>query len=216
MSFAVLVLGIHRSGSSLTAGVLHRLGINMGPRLLGPDAWNVRGHYEDIDFLHLNDQVIRDWRRPSPLLLDKQKEMYAKLVQSRAKESIFWGIKDPRFCFTAEYLIPLFNQEDVKWGFVVCDRDFEASVASLRKREGWRFFTRARDIQRRYLRARDRVLRSNPSVPCLHVPFEQMVADPTSEIATLLSWLNSWSGFFPTGPQRQSARSFVDPSLRHF
>lgn len=36
MGGLVAVLGMHRSGTSMVAGILHILGVNMGERLRGP------------------------------------------------------------------------------------------------------------------------------------------------------------------------------------
>jgi hypothetical protein len=45
----VIVLSMHRSGSSLTAHLLQRLGMSLGPfELLGPEQGNPHGHFEPL------------------------------------------------------------------------------------------------------------------------------------------------------------------------
>ena len=50
----VVVLGMHRSGTSMTSAILEKLGINMGDETLGPLETNPIGHFEDRMFLELN------------------------------------------------------------------------------------------------------------------------------------------------------------------
>jgi hypothetical protein len=51
----VIVVGPGRCGTSCVAGVLHRLGIYMGHRLLPADRTNPYGHWEDSDFVEVNE-----------------------------------------------------------------------------------------------------------------------------------------------------------------
>lgn len=45
-----LVLGVPRSGTSVTAGILHHLGVFMGERFLPTTKMNPRGFWHDLDF----------------------------------------------------------------------------------------------------------------------------------------------------------------------
>ena len=53
----VCVLGMHRSGTSLIAGLMARLGIDLGPEeeFLPPESYNPRGYLELADLVHLNN-----------------------------------------------------------------------------------------------------------------------------------------------------------------
>jgi hypothetical protein len=54
----IVLLSMHRSGSSLTASVLERLGMSLGPfELNGAMPSNPYGHFEAMPFLELNRQV---------------------------------------------------------------------------------------------------------------------------------------------------------------
>src|SRR5690348_8758134 len=48
-----IVAGMHRSGTSMVAGILAKGGIAMGRELLSGDAANPAGYFEDIAFLEL-------------------------------------------------------------------------------------------------------------------------------------------------------------------
>lgn len=65
----VVVLGMHRSGTSVLARGLQVLGVELGERLLPPAADNPRGFWEDLDVIGIDERVLaalsRDWRCPS-------------------------------------------------------------------------------------------------------------------------------------------------------
>src|SRR5882757_9769286 len=68
----VVVLGMHRSGTSAVTRGLEVLGVELGERLLPPDMnTNAAGHWEDIDLNQLNMDALRalgtDWHHLVPL-----------------------------------------------------------------------------------------------------------------------------------------------------
>jgi hypothetical protein len=53
-----IVLSMHRSGSSLTANLLQRLGISLGPfELIGPAEGNLHGHFESVPVNELDVEL---------------------------------------------------------------------------------------------------------------------------------------------------------------
>ena len=54
----VIILGMHRSGTSMVSGLLTNLGVDLGEDALGPLISNPRGHFEDGDFLGLNNAIL--------------------------------------------------------------------------------------------------------------------------------------------------------------
>ena len=108
MPFFVLVLGSHRSGSSVTTKILQSLGCNLGPDLLAGDAFsNVMGHFENLSVLKFNEELLvnlgTDWRNPIPLdqnAFYKSKRIQIEndicsLLQDLLAQKIN-AIKDPR------------------------------------------------------------------------------------------------------------------------
>jgi hypothetical protein len=107
----VVVMGMHRSRTSMVAQMLHTMGVHMGDRLLGANHWNRWGHWEDLDFLELNEQMLKaargSWVKPPPAVEVKsvgiswfmpevEQLLRWKARQGRSK----WGWKDPRNCLT--------------------------------------------------------------------------------------------------------------------
>ena len=66
----VVVLGMHRSGTSAVAEAVVRLGVAVGDSLSmdGPSEWNPRGYFEDPELNRINDAVLEaiggSWAAP--------------------------------------------------------------------------------------------------------------------------------------------------------
>lgn len=109
---AVLIAGMHRSGTSMVGGILAELGIDMGRRLIPADAANARGYFEDADIVDFHGQAFRslmppealghvDWGWSESAALDSNRladyrSQARSLVAERASKGGVWGFKDPR------------------------------------------------------------------------------------------------------------------------
>jgi len=136
----ILVLGMHRSGTSSVAGLLARMGVSVGPEndlLVGPD--NPKGHYES-GRLHM--ACVRrlaaaggDWRSPPsnapPAAVDAFRREVGELVDEFDAHRP-WLFKEPRLCLVARELLPLLTRPL----FVHVVRDPLAVAASLAARDG--------------------------------------------------------------------------------
>jgi hypothetical protein len=47
----LIVTGMHRSGTSLTAAFLQAIGVDLGDKLLQGNYGNPKGYFEDVDFV---------------------------------------------------------------------------------------------------------------------------------------------------------------------
>ena len=88
----VVVLGMHRSGTSSAAGALVRLGAAAPQHLMAPNADNARGFWESPVIVRLNDAVLaaggsdwKDWRRFN---FAKIRKVEADALRARAKEAL--------------------------------------------------------------------------------------------------------------------------------
>ena len=107
-----IILGMHRSGTSVVAGILHFNKVIMGtyetfwPR---PLPQNPKGFYENYEFRKINDQLLRDVgydtkqyksKIPVPEMSEKIKIKMIKMIQIYESSFNKWGWKDPRTCLT--------------------------------------------------------------------------------------------------------------------
>jgi hypothetical protein len=108
----VLVVGMHRSGTSTVAGLLHANGIMMGEADVlrpPPNGENPRGFFENYRFRRVNDRILagRGYRVESwaPEVPDCSPGPIARLWMGRLlrryeRRYPSWGFKDPRSCLT--------------------------------------------------------------------------------------------------------------------
>jgi hypothetical protein len=101
----VLVVGMHRSGTSLMSLLLNKMGVDFGSNLLGATHANPYGHFEDNFIIQENENILRmaggSWDAPpSP---DKIKDMWSLSMKSvgdylngQASNKKIFGIKEPR------------------------------------------------------------------------------------------------------------------------
>ncbi len=121
----VILVGMHRSGTSLTANLLNQMGISMGSTFFPKDFANPRGYYEDVEFLHFHqtafNTVLRsyahghpDWgwtpnRQIASNDLRNWTEKAKSLIARRGERFIHWGFKDPRSAPVLDFWHPLLD-----------------------------------------------------------------------------------------------------------
>lgn len=140
MNKCFIVLGMHRTASSLLANGLKQAGINMGDTLLGPGHGNEKGHFEDMDFLHMNEQLLvaagGTWDNPpSEKAIIEAGKTHAKGIRkliNRKNKNEQWGWKDPRTVLTIRCYLPFLDDPC----FLVCLRRPEMIAKSLSERDG--------------------------------------------------------------------------------
>ena len=119
MDRQLVIAGFHRSGTSLLTELLHQAGLFVGDELLGARPSNLHGHFEDLEVLHLHEDVLRanqlswqvDLLRPLHIAADHWRRM-ADIVADRRSRHRLWGFKDPRACFFLgawEHVLPDMN-----------------------------------------------------------------------------------------------------------
>lgn len=106
MKTALVVLGMHRSGTSSVAGALTLLGAAAPATLLGPAEDNPRGFWESHVVLGLNEALLaeagsswNDWRRLSrPPEPAATRDRIGPALQSEFGDAETIVLKDPRIC----------------------------------------------------------------------------------------------------------------------
>jgi hypothetical protein len=118
MTLPVVVLGMHRSGTSFLIRALNLSGLWLGgdEQLHTVEGrarvGNPKGNYESRDAIQINDAILRRsggaWFRPPPRLdiadedLARIRTFCGGLVRSQPGDAPRWGWKDPRTVLTLE------------------------------------------------------------------------------------------------------------------
>jgi hypothetical protein len=147
-SKALLVLGMHRSGTSSIAGAMVRLGGAAPLNLLPPADDNPKGFWESSVLMALNDQILaaggshwEDWREFDPARIDAAT---AFSLRGEAK-SVLAGefgharlavIKDPRMCRLMPFWSSVFREANWSVRPVLQLRSPLEVALSLNRRDG--------------------------------------------------------------------------------
>lgn len=139
MARALLILGMHRSGTSLLASWLAASGLPLGEEMLGEGVGNDRGHFEDMEFLRLHERILRDngircggLRRTQPLrIAPERRAAMADLVARKNAAHAQWGWKEPRTCLFVEDYAALLPEAK----YLIVYRHYALVVDSLIRRD---------------------------------------------------------------------------------
>lgn len=182
---ALIVVGMHRSGTSALTRVLNLLGCDVPSDLIDPlPDENPLGFWESRAICDLNDSLLRSasshWRDWLPLNLDNIFVPETKQFQKRARvildqelgDSNLFVLKDPRFCRVLPFWLNVFEGANIAPRFVLPIRNPLEVGASLKERNG---FTLEHSflIWMRYLLDAEHFSRGQPRV---FVGYEQLLS----------------------------------------
>lgn len=143
---ALLVTGMHRSGTSCVTRIANLTGLAIGTDLLPRRPDNPEGFWEHAELSRLNDEILAtlgtSWDALAPLPpnwwqqpeLDDVKQALRDVLRRDFADEPDLVVKDPRLCL----LVPLWREVLGDLGlsveFLIVMRDVRAVVASLKQR----------------------------------------------------------------------------------
>jgi len=135
----VVILGFHRSGTSLLTRVLHKAGLFVGDDLLAAGESNRYGHFEDKEVVEFHDRILaqagRTWMfdgDASELGVNERDMLWLRrFVGRRNSLHKLWGFKDPRTClFLSHWSGAVENAK-----YIMVFRDFMETCQSILNRQ---------------------------------------------------------------------------------
>jgi GT2 family glycosyltransferase len=145
----LMVLGMHRSGTSVLAGSCRLLGADLGGRMMAAGQDNVMGFWEHDEIVRLHDELLErlgyawDDVRPLPdkwwtyQAIQPQRQALKALLQRDFGQASLGCVKDPRLC----RLLPLWQEllAELGWEplYLLAGRDPAEIVASLQTRNSF-------------------------------------------------------------------------------
>lgn len=184
----VLVLGMHRSGTSVVTGIMERLGFHGGPRdsMIAPDANNSDGYWEQGPLVAWHDELLAElggWASAPPVL-----EPHAVVAAAAHLPSVVeriptmftspWFLKDPRQCL----LLPAWDAEHGHRDLaVVVAREPAGVIDSLVRRNNY-----SRGLASALWERYNRELLANVAGrTAVVVRYDQLLADPRAVVEQL-------------------------------
>jgi hypothetical protein len=218
----VVVLGMHRSGTSAVTSLLRVMGLWAGEEDNFPpaDEHNKAGYWEHRGIWSVDEAILRSlgasWSEAADLDLSRlEGELRARLAE-RARETVreldrhgSWVIKDPRLCL----LFPFWRQILERPICVLIHREPLPVARSLAARDGlpiaygialWEQYTRA-------------ALASTRGLPRILISHRELMADPAATLRRLHDHLARHSPELARlhVPSLEEIRAVLDPDLLH-
>lgn len=205
----IVVLGMHRCGTSMTAGILHHLGVHMGDYGFKPNGWNEKGYFENRYITEINEKILSKagglWNNPPSreriLTLGRMNEI-GEIVNREKRE--LWGWKDPRTCLTIEIFLPFIENPY----YVIIKRNRQSVVDSLYDRGG-----KLEDRQKLgnlydvYVERCDEFIKTVDSKKALTLQYEDIINNSKIYIDKIADFI---------GVPRKDLSGFVEARLKHF
>ena len=217
----ILVLGMHRSGTSSLAGAINKLDISFGQNLSKASFDNPKGYFENTVIQDLNNRLLAefkiDWDYPGFLPqnwvdLPKIKaydEEALDILKEQFGDAEQIAIKDPRIC----YLLPFWKRVLKKGEYTVkavfSYRNPDEIAQSLLKRNNFTL-NKGHVLTTTHLLAAEAASRDLPRIA---ISFTKLLENPTKEITRINKTLKL--GFEVKNLTGLGLASAIDKKLKH-
>jgi hypothetical protein len=218
----VVVLGMHRSGTSVLTRALLEFGAYLGPDLMSSALDNPKGYWEDMQIYALNERLLQAiglrWHSVGPIdpLVWQLSEVSAlrlealELVRERLSASPMWGFKDPRTARLLPFWNPVLQRANADVRYLIVYRNPLSVARSLSTRDGFA-------AEKSYLLWLEHLIPAmveTASARRVVVDYDSMLATPDRELRRIESALGLQRLSNET-PDGGGYAAFLDASLRH-
>jgi hypothetical protein len=216
----LLVLGMHRSGTSAVTGLLHLMGCYVGAEeeLMPAQVDNPRGYWERMDVYALGEEVLAAlgarWDTVGDLDLEAlpaagragfAERMAAVVAELERRPP--WVLKDPRLCLLLPLWRPLLPAPAI--ALLVHRRPLQVA-RSLQRRHGLPLPLGIALWERYQLAA----LEVSRGLPRLLVSYEELLREPGETCRGLRDEIRARGGGGLEVPSPEAVAGFIDPALR--
>ncbi|MFC3322104.1 sulfotransferase family protein [Mesorhizobium cantuariense] len=193
----IVVLGMHRSGTSALTRAISLLGAELPKNMLGANPTNETGHWEPLRLMELHDRMLAeassrwdDWRPFEPSDLGASRLHFytaeiERLIDEEYGSAPLFVLKDPRISRFVPLYADIMERMHVDVRYVLIERNPLAVIASLAKRDRFTMCFSALLWLRHGLEA-ERATRGRPRV---FLSYEDMLDDWQDGIEAITSAL---------------------------
>jgi hypothetical protein len=216
----IVVLGMHRSGTSALSGLLCQAGFDAPSDLMSADAVNPRGYWESSGLFALNDNFLGElgsrWDTLDTLPQGWQHGETAARWRSNLLNHLCHAyagasapvIKDPRLCILLSGLSPWLESGALRVEMLLTLRDPFEVARSLKEAQN----LPSRDGMRLWLQHVLSAERISRGWPRLMVNFDSLIHNPHQNLERCLKLLEAEQN---TAALESQISNFIDPELHH-
>lgn len=223
----VIILGMHRSGTSIVGGLMNKMGLNAGGPLIHAAEDNAKGFFERIDVVLQNDYLMKKQGVHYGFHMFKYDHLTAikdilnddgSLFREGKKGLNFlnnpqnypWMLKDPRLCVTFRTWLPFLNFVPA----ILFTYRHPLDVAlSLKKREFERFAI-SKTLKLWYVYNR-RAIEQSHDLCRITTSHRLVMAQPVVELDRIFMELKACGVHVPIKLDKSEIISFLDSNLQH-
>jgi hypothetical protein len=222
-SRAVLVLGMHRSGTSALARGLQMLGVFLGSDFLSPQPDNPTGYWEDRNIFEINERLLAVFglKWEDVALIDEARwheqavePLLAEAVQYLRSQFVsrpLWGFKDPRTIRLLPFWRSVLQRLEIDECYLVVIRNPRSVANSLMRRHGMDAVT-AHLLWLVYVVPN---LSQIANRPFLVADYDIVMAEPRQQLERIAHGLKLPLNNASKAGIEEFASNFLDQSLRH-
>lgn len=216
----VVILGMHRSGTSVLARCMKVFGFSLGNKLMPAYVDNPKGYFEDEEIVNLNDEMLASlgssWEKISIIHEEEVRSLYGTeffsravhLIEKRLQSFPHFAVKDPRFVLLLPFWKKVLASCNIPVKYVLPVRNPISVAASLKKRDGMEL-GEGIQLWLAYVLAS---LRYSDGETRVVVDYDALLEDSSREISRISSALH-----LPLDEEELHCfqEEFLDHSLRH-
>ena len=222
-SKAIIVLGMHRSGTSVLTRALAAVGVYLGNQLMPGKPDNPKGFFEDLGITRLNLELLTElgcyWdslQVPDWQSLPNERQCYycdvaVSLIRQRFGHVDLWAFKDPRVIRLMTFWVQVLKQADFEPVFILCNRHPLSVADSLARRDQMPLG----QALLLWLVHQNMGLEVILETEGLIVDYDALMEAPSLHLERLRSFLNLRLGDDEQEQKLKFERQFLDHGLRH-
>ncbi len=217
----IVVLGMHRSGTSAITRGLNVLGVDLGERLMpSAEGVNAKGFFEDLDVYALNVEILQaigsDWDCLAPIEPRDVETLHRQgyflravdLLRQKTNNIPIFGFKDPRVTKLLPFWQSVFIHCGFDTGYVLAIRNPLSVALSLAKRNG---FSHEKSYML-WLGHTLTVIAHTQAYPRVLVDYDLLLEAPQTTIALIANQLDL---AINTQSSQTYQTEFLEQELRH-
>ena len=220
----IVILGMHRSGTSAITRGLKALGVDLGDHLMQAISGNNdKGFWEDLDIYAFNNELLNcishDWHSNVPITqsefdrkdLSSLRQRAVELLRQKTQSASVFGIKNPHIARLLPFWKKIFDQVGLDAGYVITVRHPMSVAQSLKKRDGF-------DVEKSYYLWLGHVVPSileSEGHPRVVVNYDLLMDHPEEQLLRIAQQINLTNESINAHVLEEYKNDFLEEGLRH-